>query len=189
MTFKQFFLVFTVLITTSVSAEDTQLAPTPLEPFLALIGDWRIIQKMPTAEGQTFVNDDNRAAIEPIFTDKGIKILAYHELPSGASYTMHQILTFDVFDKVYRMSAIDDGNGRLDLYEGKMEGTTLELTNLNSGTGRTLPNGKTLHFKLQWSNLGKEEFNFDIFTSTNTGVSWQLYANQNFIRINKKATQ
>lgn len=174
-------LILALIFSSHASITAEMVEHPSLQPFMPLVGNWRIIQDMPTESGM-HTNSNNHATIKPIFTSKGIEIVAYHELPSGGSYTMHQMLTYDIFAKLYRMSAIDDGNGRLDVYEGHMRDGVLEIDNLNSGTGRTLDDGSLMHFKLRWSKIERDRFHFDIFVSRNNGESWQVYAHQIFER-------
>ena len=58
----------------------------------------------------------------------------------GATFQYEMTLSYDQFNKVYRLAFLDDVNGYMDVYSGQM--TDGLLTVFNTNTGTAFPDGE-----------------------------------------------
>ncbi len=80
--------------------------------------------------------------------------------------------SWDRFRKVYRLAAIDDVNGHLDVYEGTLADGKLTATNAETRTALTTPDGKAVLGRYTLSNITPAGFRLDWESSSDEGKTW-----------------
>lgn len=87
-------------------------------------------------------------------------------------YGYRMILSYDVVQKLYRFSSIDDVSGLLDVYEGDFDSNgALVVTNLGSGT-HYLSGTTRVHNRLSFQPLAGDQWEWQIDGSTDGGKTW-----------------
>jgi hypothetical protein len=87
-------------------------------------------------------------------------------------FIVETYISYDQYRNLYRLAAIDDIYGLMDIYEGKLENKTLQVTNLRAGT--YFPSGENgkMHFRLSFTETTKNNREFLVERSDNEGTSW-----------------
>lgn len=94
-----------------------------------------------------------------------------HARFAGFGYRL--VIAYDLFQKVYRTSVIDDVSGLVDVYEGTMDTSgTLTQTNVRSGT-HYVQDGKKVHNRLAFTPIEKGLWRWVVDSSTDGGTTWQ----------------
>ncbi|WP_394693405.1 DUF1579 family protein [Hyphobacterium sp.] len=137
-------------------------------------GDWTVSGRMMTPDGWVETSDqpatieslyDGRAYIERSTVDFGSEV-------SGLT----TLISWDVFREVYRVAAVDESYGLLDVYEGHLDDVgRLSVTNLRADT--YFPAGPTgeMHFRLSWTFVDEDRFVFEVDLTTDRGETWSPY--------------
>lgn len=114
--------------------ENASAAPlAAMEALAAMQGDWMIQSRFTQDDGKTWQSSGpNRVSITS--RQKGLMISERPLETEKPGFHMENYITYDQYRKVYRMAAIDDYWGLMDVYEGKITDDRLVLTNLKSGT-------------------------------------------------------
>ena len=87
-------------------------------------------------------------------------------------FHMRTTLSYDQYRQVYRKVALDDIWGIPDIYDGRIEGDRLVMTNLSAGTLFPLDNGKWRGFRLTLElKDGRRQMWVD--KTDDNGESWQ----------------
>lgn len=98
-----------------------------------LEGSWTAEQATPDGKGGWKTTGSSAVDVTKILGGKAFRVEAES---AGFLYLLH--LTFDAEQGEFRISAIDDKSGLLDVYEGSFDGDgALVVSNVASGTGYT----------------------------------------------------
>lgn len=111
----------------------SELPKAAMDVLANMKGEWSIQARFSPDDGKTWQDSEpNRVSVMP--RQKGLMISEIPLEPEKPGFHMESHITYDQYRKVYRMAAIDDYWGIMDVYEGNMIDGQLVLTNLKSGT-------------------------------------------------------
>lgn len=99
----------------------------------SLAGNWTIQSRYTPDEGKTWQSVPP-SAVKLGFRQKNLMLAETPLETEKPGFHMENFITYDQYRKLYRMAAIDDMWGLMDVYEGTIDGDNLVLTNLKSGT-------------------------------------------------------
>lgn len=89
-------------------------------------------------------------------------------------FIVETFLSYDQYRNVYRLAAIDDTFGLMDIYEGDFtDSKTLLVTNLRAGTNFPTSDGGEMYFRLTFSEIDETTREFLVESSADNGASWQ----------------
>jgi len=132
------------------------------------------------------------ASVKSIETDKTKLMHCYYSMEhkyfnmdfvaAGLSYKL--TLGYDQFRNTYVLSALDNGPGLIDIYQGNIDTEgNLILENLESGTHYIDDKEIKHHNKLSLLNITSNSFIFLIEDTINGGKTWQIQAKYMFNKI------
>lgn len=106
------------------------------------------------------------AVAQSVIGDSFIRLSMPVAFP-GAIFQFEMTLSYDSFNNVYRLVALDDVNGYLDVYSGQMKDKILAAT--NNATGSAFPDGKGgfVYGKLE---IQQTEHGFQILGFTSSSI-------------------
>lgn len=91
-------------------------------------------------------------------------------------FRLESTIQYDQNRDIYRLVAMDDTWGNMDIYEGGWtEANVLSLTNLRSDTSFENADGSSLHFRLTTRIEGPDSHVFQVDMSQDRGASWRPY--------------
>ena len=89
-------------------------------------------------------------------------------------FIVETFITYDQYRKLYRLAAIDDTFGLMDIYEGDfMNDNTLQVTNLRADTNFPTNDGGEMYFRLTFTELDENTREFLVERSSDNGANWQ----------------
>jgi hypothetical protein len=164
------------------SDEGEATAPTALEILEGHEGQWTVSGRRLDPDGWTDITPQ-MAEIESVYGGR-----AYVETTQidfgGSQSGLQTTLTWDGFRDVYRIAALDEGFGLLDVYEGRLDTDgRLVATNLRSDTYFEFGEDTRLHFQLRWSFISDDRFMFDVLMTADGGASWTPYFELEYRRV------
>jgi hypothetical protein len=103
----------------------------------------------------------------------------------GAIFQFELTLSYDSFNNVYRLAALDDVNGYLDIYSGQMIDKVLMATNNTTGSAFPDGNGGFVYGKLE---IQQTEHGFQIlgYTSSSNNEPFAPYMKLAFNAVTAK---
>lgn len=149
----------------------SQVPLQAMQRLTPLAGAWDMTVFTTSDDGATW-NPGPGQVVNLQFAHKGFMLEEIPKALDGPGFHMRSYLTYDQYRKVYRKAALDDVWGILDLYEGKLEGDRLVLTNLESGTFFPVADGKWRGFRLTLE-LKEDNRWIWIDKTDDEGASWQ----------------
>ena len=153
----------------------------PLEP---MIGDWRLVP-MDAALAGTL--PEGRSRVQSMYEGVALEEELRVHVPDGSSFRIRHLISWDRFRRVYRVAALDDGTGLLDVYEGVWSDGSLTVTNLAAGTFFPNADGGWNAFRLRWFDFDAEGYSFEAAQSADGGVSWSPYVTQYYRRAEQES--
>ena len=170
-----------LIIAASMSLLLTQQATFPgaeaqqeMARLEALAGSWnaRIEVMQPDGSWQT-------TGEEAVDIHYMLNRLALREEPAEHPvnpFRLESTIQYDQNRDLYRLVAMDDTWGNMDIYEGSWsQSDALVLTNLRSGTSYVGADGSTLHFRLTTRIEGPDLNVFTVEMSADAGETWRPY--------------
>ena len=97
----------------------------------------------------------------------------------GTAFQFEITLSYDRFNNVYRLAALDDVNGYMDIYSGQVNDGMLTLTNATTGTAFPDGEGGFVYGKVEIHQT-KEGFQFQGYTSSNPKGPFAPYMKLDF---------
>lgn len=122
-----------LLLTPALQAGDS------LKAINYMTGRWTVSTSFHGENGWVEPQATTRATADTTLGGSFIRLNMPIPFPE-ANFQFELTLSYDRFNDAYRLAALDDLNGYLDVYEGQMEGGTLVVT--NTGTGTAFPDGQ-----------------------------------------------
>lgn len=90
---------------------------------------------------------------------------------AGFGYRM--VVSYDIYQKTYRTSVVDDASGLVDVFEGTLDASgSLVQTNVRSGT-HYLQEGDRVHTRLIFTPLENGLWRWAVESSTDLGATWR----------------
>ncbi len=168
-------LALAVVINTS------QLTPAPgaearqeMSRLAYLAGSWVARIEIMQQDGTWEVAGEERVEIRYLLDG-----LALREEPAEHPvnpFRLEATLQYDQNRDVYRLAAMDDTWGNMDIYEGGWNGEgALVLTNLRAGTRFENPDGTSLSFRLTTRIDGPNANVFQVDMTADHGETWRPY--------------
>ena len=105
-------------------------------------------------------------------------------LGTGMDFPMRTFLSWDMEKSVYRMAAVDQPGGMMDLYEGRLVDGVLTMTNLEHETFYRNANGQPMAFRLTWRFPSEypDRYELGAEISLDLGQSWRPMSRVEFSR-------
>ncbi|WP_300532342.1 DUF1579 family protein [Maricaulis sp.] len=155
---------------------EAQVAMARLAP---LAGDWTATVYRMTETGWSEAGTEH-AHIYFMLNDLALR---EDPDPDGVNgWQLESTIQYDQNRDLYRLVAMDDTWGNMDIYEGGFDSEgRLVVTNLRSGTSYVGDDGATLHFRLTTAIESPDRNVFSVDMSADQGASWQAY--QRIVRI------
>ena len=94
-------------------------------------------------------------------------------LGTGPAFPMRSFYTWDARKKVYRLAAVDQNGGMMDIYEGVLIGNRLVMDNLAHKTFYATADGSEMAFRLNWTFVSDESVDLRVEMSLDQGQSWR----------------
>jgi hypothetical protein len=136
-----------------------------------LAGDWVSQTLTPDADGNLVVRGEEPAHIHYMLGDLALREDAQPENMSG--FAIESTIQYDQNRDLYRLVAMDDTWGNMDIYEGNFgEDGVLRLTNLRSGTSYVAPDGSQTSFRLSFTIHDHDHNEFLVEQTLDSGASW-----------------
>ena len=135
-------LFFTLALIASfivpVTAQDEIPAPSrkplaAMKQFEPILGTWEQVSEYSPDNGKTWQKSP-AARVEFSFRQKGMMLAEIPLDTHQPGFHLETFFGYDQYRDVYRLVAIDDTWGLVDLYEGTIQDGKLVVTNLKSGT-------------------------------------------------------
>ncbi|UTW54665.1 DUF1579 family protein [Kordiimonas sp. SCSIO 12610] len=171
-------MVFFAVMSKPVFAfEDSAVRPaisekpyTMMQKLNSLAGQWQMETKVSMDGGKTWTSaPKNRVTIQ--YDHKDMVISEKPVKAANGGFNMLSFITYDQYRDVYRKAAIDDVWGIMDIYEGKIHGDKLVMTNLKSQTLFPLEDGKWRGFRLTLE-LKSDLRQMTVESTDDNGESW-----------------
>lgn len=94
-------------------------------------------------------------------------------LGTGPAFPMRSFYSWDGGKGVYRLAAVDENGGMMDIYEGTLADNTLVMDNLAHGTFYALEDGRVMAFRLNWTFVSDDEVDLCVEMSLDRGETWR----------------
>jgi len=121
--------------------------------------------------------------IEALYGGRAYIERATHDFGQSQS-GLTTIFSWDSFREVYRIVALDEDFGLLDVYEGRMDAEgRLVVTNIRADTYFPFGESARLHFQLRWTFESENQFDFDVLMTSDGGASWSPYFELTYQRL------
>jgi len=136
-----------------------------------LAGNWVSQVRTPNPQGDLVPRGEERAHIYYLLGDLALREEAQAENLSG--FAIESTIQYDQNRDLYRLVAMDDTWGNMDIYEGGFEDDgILRLTNLRSGTSYVVPDGSQTSFRLSFTLIDRNNHEFLVEQTVDSGVNW-----------------
>ncbi|MEO1135034.1 MAG: DUF1579 family protein [Pseudomonadota bacterium] len=179
----------TILFTSFVNISYAQEPPdrsgsarAAMEALRPMAGEWLADVYM-WRDGAWSAPEKERVTFNFILNDLALRKLIPERTPTGVR--METTIQYDQYRDLYRLAAMDDGWGNMDIYEGAMdEPGKIVFTNLRPETFAVGSGGEEYAFQLTLSIEDENAHTLFVEISTNKGETWLP-----FQRIERKRLQ
>ena len=103
-------------------------------------------------------------------------------LGTGPAFPMRSFYSWDGRKGVYRLAAVDENGGMMDIYEGSLTDNTLVMDNLAHETFYALEDGREMAFRLNWTFVSDDEVDLRVEMSLDQGETWR---NMTFVEMRR----
>ena len=136
-----------------------------------LAGNWVSQTRTPDESGNLVVRGQEPAHIHFMLGDLALREEAQPENMSG--FAIESTIQYDQNRDIYRLVAMDDTWGNMDVYEGQFEDDgVLRLTNLRSGISFVAADGSQTSFRLSFTIQDHDYHEFLVEQTVDAGTSW-----------------
>ena len=166
-------------------AQTADVEKIPLEKmakFESLLGYWNTVQ-------YSYENDAWIQIATSIVTyNKKLKgkLIAeeIHDLMPDNIFIVETFISYDQYRNLYRLAAIDDTFGLMDIYEGDFISSKIfQVTNLRAGTNFPTDYGGEMYFRLTFTEIGNNTREFLVERSTDNGNTWSPMNMNKMVRV------
>ena len=175
---KKILLSLTLVTAFIFPASAQEEVPAPSRKPLAamqkleqLVGTWEQLSEYSPDNGKTWQKSPP-ARVEFSFRQKGLMLAEIPLDTHQPGFHLETFFGYDQYREVYRLVAIDDMWGLVDLYEGNIEDGKLVVTNLNSCTFFPIGPDQWRAFRISLDLHGAER-KMVVDKSDDGGKTWQ----------------
>ena len=182
-------MTLAVLLAPAALAQDTAGIPAPNAEALAEMsrlaptaGEWqaRILER--DEQGAWREIGTERQSIHYLLNDLALREAAPERAVQG--WRLESTIQYDHELDVFRLAAIDDTWGRMDIYEGEWTAPgVLQLDNVETGHGYTAGPDQTVFFRLTTTIIDTNHNEFQVDMTTDHGESWIPYHRAERVRV------
>ncbi len=104
-------------------------------------------------------------------------------LGTGPAFPMRSFYTWDARKRVYRLAAIDQNGGMMDVYEGSLIDDRLVMDNLAHETFYATDDGGEMAFRLNWAFVSEDAVDLRVEMSLDEGETWR---DMTFVEMRRK---
>ena len=171
------FVTLLLLITGAASRAESEA----MQALAFLDGTW-------TATYYAYADDGSKTEIghnESVYSRSlnGQLIEESHTvLGTGPAFPMRSFYSWDGRKGVYRLAAVDENGGMMDIYEGSLTDNTLVMDNLAHETFYALEDGREMAFRLNWTFVSDDEVDLRVEMSLDQGETWR---NMTFVEMRR----
>ncbi|RMB08536.1 uncharacterized protein DUF1579 [Eilatimonas milleporae] len=174
--------VIAATLSTAYGADDAGAVPREkMAAFAAMAGTWTTRSRFTPDKGLTW-QEGPPETVDVSLRQRGLALYERPRTPDGPGFHVESHLTWDQYRNVYRLAAIDDNWGLMDIYEGMLDGNRLILTNLKSGTGFPTEDGGMLNFRLTYT-VDRDMRTMTVEASSDAGANWFDYYHISYERV------
>lgn len=179
-------LIVSALTGFSYSHAQQDVEKIPLEKmakFETLLGNWQ------TKNYEYQDNEWKQIATSTATFSKKLKGKMITEeisnLEPNTSFIVETLISFDQYRDIYRLAAIDDTYGLMDIYEGDfIEDGVIQFTNFRSGTNFPTGDGGEMYFRLTLSEINNDTRELLVENTIDHGKTWTPMNKNIFKKIN-----
>ena len=155
-------------------AQTNDVEKVPLEKMAKLesiLGHWNTVQF-------AYENDQwKQIATSNVTYEKKLKgkLIAeeIRDLVPNNIFIVETFISYDQYRNLYRLAAIDDTYGLMDIYEGDfISPDKFQVTNLRAGTNFPTSDGGEMYFRLTFTEIDKNTREFLVERSSDNGETW-----------------
>lgn len=175
---KKLLLALIFLSPWAMSAAAQDAVPEPskeplaaMERLAGMLGTWQMVTDYSPDNGKTWQKSPPARA-ELKLRQKGMMLVETPLDTDQPGFHLESIFGYDQYRDVYRLVAIDDYWGIVDLYEGTIDGNRLVVTNLKSGTFFPIDENTSRAFRIAIDLTGDTR-QMVIHKSDDGGKTWQ----------------
>ena len=172
------FLLALSLLAVEVASDELHDAPglsANLEPLQGLLGRWSSVAWVQSDDGEWSALPPGEVVYTPALGGKFIAGKGVLVVPVG-TIEFEEIFGYDPFQATFRMSWNDAAVGLMDVYEGDIEDGKLLVSNLETGTFWTTPDGTSYAFRLVIDVVPVDDRRtVEVYSSSDGGEGWSLY--------------
>ena len=157
--------------------------PEAMQALAFLEGEWDARYYQYDEAGEEVFTGENVTRFE-ITLDGQLIEETMTILGTGMDFPMRTFLSWDMEKSVYRMAAVDQPGGMMDLYEGRLVDGVLTMTNLEHETFYRNANGQPMAFRLTWRFPSEypDRYELGAEISLDLGQSWRPMSRVEFSR-------
>lgn len=149
-------------------------ARTEMARLAPMSGDWVARVEIMQEDGSWRAAGEERVVIRYLLGDLALREEAAEHTLNG--WKLETTIQYDQNRDVFRLVAMDDTWGNMDIYEGRIEDDgRLVLDNLRADTPYVGADGSRLHFRLSVEIAGFDRHVFLVEMSGDAGGSWRPY--------------
>ena len=166
-------MLFLCLGCVAVAGEPPAVSALPhaaMQSLQGLVGEWRITSHFSDDRGESWQASPG-SVVSIAYRQKDLFLMETPTDTSVPGFHVETVFSYDQYRKVYRVVAMDDTWGLMDVYEGTIVGDELLLTNIRSGTTFPMPGDKQRFFRLRVP-LGGDRRTMVIDASEDGGENW-----------------
>ncbi|MCC3859741.1 DUF1579 family protein [Pseudemcibacter aquimaris] len=184
---KNIFFAFLLSLLTSFSfAQNNDVEKVPLEKMAMLssiLGEWDTVQYLwQDDEWKQIATSD--VTYHSKLKGKLITEEISNLVPDNI-FIVETFITYDQYRNLYRLAAVDDTYGLMDIYEGDfISENELQLTNLRAGTNFPSQNDGEMYFRLTFTEIDKNTREFLVEKSSDEGANWEPMTMNKMTRTN-----
>jgi hypothetical protein len=146
---------------------------TGLAHLQFMVGEWDIQAYSMGDEGEWQDSPlPSYTKIEPLFDGAFLQEQVVPMQIGDATVRFFIMWSYDKYREKFRMLACDDHDGLMDILEGNLEGDTMIVSNIGTGTAMLDVDGQQVNLRLSSTKNGDDSFTDEMHESFDGGQSW-----------------
>ena len=186
-------IAFAACLAPSALAQEASGIPAPnaearaeMALLAPIAGEWQARILTPDEQGGWRELGTERQTIHYLLNDLALREAAPEHALQG--WRLESTLQYDHELDVFRLVAIDDTWGRMDVYEGGWAAPgVLQLDNVETGHGFTSDSGQSYFFRLTTTIIDRDHNVFQVDLTPDRGESWLPYQRAERARVGSES--